>query len=619
MRAATAPVLVVVLFATLASPAGRGLSAAPQGASAAQIYATECASCHDGGAVARAPARDVIAALTADRIVAALETGIMRVQGEALTPADRRAVAAFLSTARPAASAPSTAAPACTQAAPIVRAESDWGAWGMTLANERFQRQPGFAASQVPQLKLKWAFAFDGENAAAANPTVVGGRIFVGSGSGRVYSLDARNGCLYWMFKADASVRAAATIGRGGAGLGPAAFFGDLRATIYSVDAATGELRWKKKLDDHRAARITGSPVLYDSRLYVPVSSSEEGIGAPAGYECCTFRGSLVALNASNGDEVWRTYMITEAAAPRARNAKGTQQWGPSGAAIWSSPTIDEQTNSIYVATGDAYSVPAAPLTDAIVALDLTTGAIKWASQATAGDAFNMACGSTDTTNCPEKAGPDHDFGQSPILIALANGKRVLVAGQKSGVVHAFDPDDNGRKLWSTTVGRGGELGGLEWGSASDGRFMYVPLSDITFREPTLRGRGGLNSEVGGGLFALRLADGTQAWMARPNGCGDRPSCSPALSAPAAVVPGAIFSGSLDGHLRAYAADDGRVLWDVDTAREFDTVSGAKARGGSIDVGGPAVADGLVVTTSGYPQWGGMRGNVLLVFSVDGR
>ena len=136
---------------------------------------------------------------------------------------------------------------------------------------------------------------------------------------------------------------------------------------------------------------------------------------------------------------------------------------------------------------------------------------------------------------------------------------------------------------------------------------MFVPLSDITFKEPQARGRGGLNGEVGGGLFALRVSDGKQAWMSRPNGCGDRPSCSPALSAPAAVAAGAIFSGSIDGHFRAFSTTDGRVLWDFDTARDFDTVNGVTARGGSIDVGGPAIANGAVVTTSGYGQWGGVR------------
>jgi len=144
-------------------------------------------------------------------------------------------------------------------------------------------------------------------------------------------------------------------------------------------------------------------------------------------------------------------------------------------------------------------------------------------------------------------------------------------------------------------------------------------VSDITFKDEIALARGGLKPDAGGGLVALRLADGTQAWTARPNACGDKPSCSPALSAPAAAIPGAVFAGSVDGHFRAYSTTDGRVLWDFDTAREFPTVNGVTAQGGSIDVGGPAIANGVVVTTSGYGQWGGMRGNVLLVFSPDGR
>jgi len=588
----------------------------------AALYAQRCASCHEGGQVARAPARDVIAALPTDRIVAALETGTMRVQGESLTAEQRRAVAAYLSTSRTTPAASGTAAPAaaavCEASGPLRTTAADWRAWGVTPANDRFQRQPGFSSAQSANLKLKWAFGFDGENAAAANPTIVGDRVFVGSGSGRVYALGLKDGCTHWMFKADGGVRASIVVGDSQDG-STAAYFGDIRAFVYSVDATTGVLRWKKQIDGHRAARVTGSPVLYGGRLYVPVSSIEEATGAQATYECCTFRGSIVALDPATGAELWRTYMITETPTPRAKNAKGTQLWGPSGAAVWSAPTVDPVTKSLYVATGDAYSMPAAPTTDAIVALDLETGAIKWANQTTAGDAFTMACGAADPTNCPEKEGPDHDFGQSPILVTLAGGKRVIVAGQKSGVVHGFDPDQGGKKLWSTTVGRGGALGGIEWGSASDGQNMYVPLSDIGFKDPKLYGRGGLNPEVGGGMFAIRIADGKQAWLSRPNACGDKPSCSPALSAPAAAIPGAVFGGSVDGHFRAFATSDGHILWDFDTARDFDTVNGVKARGGSIDVGGAAIANGMVLTTSGYAQWGGMRGNVLLAFSVDGK
>jgi polyvinyl alcohol dehydrogenase (cytochrome) len=348
----------------------------------------------------------------------------------------------------------------------------------------------------------------------------------------------------------------------------------------------------------------------------VPLSSGEEGLGSQPGYECCTFRGSLAALDAGTGAVLWHTYAIPDLPVPRGKNARGVMRWGPSGAAIWSSPTVDPRANAVYAATGDSYSQPAAPTSDSIVAFDLTTGAVKWVYQATVGDAFTMACVGVDTTNCPEQAGPDHDFGQPPILLPLPDGRRLLLAGQKSGVVHALDPDRGGAKVWERRIGRGGIIGGIEWGSASDGTRMLVPLSDLTFKDPKTRAP---DPAQGGGMFALNAADGAILWTTRPNACGERPSCSPSLSAPAAAIPGAVFAGSVDGHIRAFATSDGKVLWDFDTARDFPTVNGVKARGGSIDVAGPAIANGLVVTTSGYGTWGGMRGNVLLVFSVDGR
>jgi len=556
--------------------------------------------------------------LPADRIVASLTSGLMRSQGQALSADERSSVARFLSTAAP--SSPiATTAPRCDATVKPTVSPRDWAAWGVTLANDRFQKTPGFTAAQTADLKLRWAFGFDGEVNAAANPTIAGDRVFVGSGSGRVYSLGLRDGCLAWTFKADGGVRAAVVVGIVKPGEAPTAFVSDIRATVYALDAATGALKWTRRLEEHPAARITGSPVLYEGRLFVPISSVEEATGAQPTYECCKFRGSLIAVDAGTGSQVWQTFTIKEKAVPQSKNARGVQLYGPSGAALWSSPTIDPQTNSIYVATGDSYSVPAAPTSDAIMAMDIKTGDVKWVNQVTAGDAYTMACGTADASNCPEKQGPDHDFGQSPILASLPGGRRVLVAGQKSGEVHAFDPDAQGKKLWTRSIGRGGELGGIEWGSASDGTHMFVPLSDVTFKDPKARGRGGLDPSVGGGLFALGLSDGKVAWTGRANGCADKPSCSPALAAPSAAIPGAVFSGSMDGHLRAYSSADGKVLWDFDTAQEFKTVNGVSSRGGSIDVGGPAIANGVVATTSGYGQWGGMRGNVLLVFSVDGK
>jgi polyvinyl alcohol dehydrogenase (cytochrome) len=577
----------------------------------AALYAARCASCHDDGAVSRVPSRVVIGALPADRIVQALTTGVMQVQGETLSESERRAIAAFLSTATNATSAPTARTCAPRPASSPVAAGS-WNGWGVTLANDRYQSTPGLTLAEVPSLRLKWAFGFEGETAAATQPTIVGGRVFIGSGSGRVYALGLDDGCVDWTFKAEAGVRAAITIG--GTASNQTAYIADMRATVYAIDAATASVRWQRRVEDHRSSRITGTPVLVEGRLYVPVSSGEEGIGAQPGYECCTFRGSVVALDAATGAVIWKTYLIQDEPKPSGRNRLGTQLWAPSGAAVWSSPTIDPSTRALYVATGDAYTHPAAPTTDAVIALDLASGAIKWTRQLLAGDAWNMACGSLDATNCPDNAGPDADFGQPPILVTLPSKQRVLAIAQKSALAYGLDPDDGGRVMWTTRIGRGGIIGGAEWGSASDGTHIYVPLSDLTFKTPEVRGRGGLEPSTGGGLFAIRLADGSQTWSAKPPPCGV--GCSGAQSAPASLMPGAVFSGSLDGHLRAYATTDGRVLWDFDTARDFDTVNGVKANGGSIDVGGPAIASGMVLTTSGYGTWGGKRGNVLLAFGI---
>lgn len=581
------------------------------------IYRQQCASCHDPSAAARAPRRDALAALTLDRIVESLDSGSMRVQGEALTPDQRRTVARFLSDA--AASASPARSGGCAAASGSFSPgdpSRNWNGWGASLANLRYQPEPGLTAADVPRLKLKWAFGFAGETAAATQPSIVGERVFVSSASGRVHALGLDDGCVHWVFQAAGGVRSSISIGEieTKAGRRLAAFFGDLRGSAYALDATTGEQIWTRRLEDHVAARVTGSPVFHDGRLYVPMSSIEEVAGAAPKYECCTFRGSVTAVDAATGEPLWKTYTIPESPQPTIKNAIGTQLRGPAGAAVWHAPTIDPATGTIYVATGDGYTHPAAATTDAILALDLKTGAIKWSRQMTEGDAWNMACGSPNPINCPEPEGPDFDFGQPPILLSLPGGGRALVVGQKSGQVHALDPDAQGRVLWSRQVGRGGMLGGFEWGSASDGRTFYAPLSDLAFKAG-LRGRA-LDSAAGGGLHALRVEDGSAVWSTPAPPC-DFPNCAPAQSAPASAMPGVVLSGSLDGHLRAYSAGDGRIIWDVDTARAFETVNGVEASGGSIDVGGPAIARGMVLTTSGYTTWGGKPGNVLLAFGVE--
>ena len=509
-----------------------------------------------------------------------------------------------------------------------------WTGWGAGPSQHRFQtaEMAGLAPADVPRLKLKWAFAFSGANQAFAQPAVAGGRVFVGSATGAVHALDAQTGCEFWTFRADGPVRTAVSLGRFDAVAGRwIVFFADRASNVYAVDAQTGELVWKRRVGDHLAAMITGAPTLVDGGLYVGTSSFEEAIGASGQYQCCTFRGAVTALDAATGEARWTSHVIPEQPKPVRKNRLGVQLWGPSGAGIWSSPTVDVGRGVVYVTTGDSYSDPAAATSDAFVAFDLDTGELLWSRQTTPGDAYTVDCDFPEEarTNCPQANGPDHDFGSSAILVSLPDGRRALVAGQKSGVVHAVDPDRRGAILWQTPVGTGGRLGGVQWGSAYDGTRVFVALSDAVVEAPRPGGESGqptflgvpmrLNAEAGGGLYALDPATGEVVWHTPHPGCGGRPGCSPAQSAAVTAMPGIVFSGGLDGHLRAYAADTGAIVWDVDTARDYETVNGVPARGGSIDGPGPVVAGGMLLVNSGYFYIGGMPGNVLLAFSVDGR
>ena len=375
-----------------------------------------------------------------------------------MTAVERAAVAAFLSKTTAAVVDPdagrcTTPAPPLSEAATLPQ----WNGWGNDPTNSRFQSAAaaGLTAQSVPRLTLKWAFGLPGVMVVSAQPTVFGGRVIVGSESGVVYALDAATGCVRWQFKAGAGVRSAAVVGRL-AGDGPAryaAYFGDLRATVYAVDLATGEQLWSLKVEDHAWARITGGSTLFEGRLYVPVSSFEELPGARPDYPCCTFRGSVVAIDATTGKQIWKTYTIPEAPAIVGKNAAGTPLWKPAGAAIWAAPTIDAARRRVYVATGNAYTEPAAPTTDAVLALALDTGAVQWVSQVTPSDAFLVGC-KAGNANCPDDAGPDFDFGNSPILRRLANGRTVIAIGQKSGVAFGLDPDNKGAVLWRYRAGR---------------------------------------------------------------------------------------------------------------------------------------------------------------------
>jgi polyvinyl alcohol dehydrogenase (cytochrome) len=615
-----------LIVATAATPTHAEETATSLGEA---LYRERCATCHEGG-VARAPDRNALRQLSPERIGFALAYGMMSQQGRDLSRGQIGDIVRFLA-GGPAAPPPVLADSSCREPASVLSETSlpRWNGWGVDIRQHRSQPadQAQLAPADVPRLKLKWSFGFPSDVRAYAQPTVFGGWVFVGSAGGKVYALDAKTGCQRWMFDAGFGVRTAITIGEDARGA--TAYFGDQRGDAYALDADTGKLLWKRRVEEHQAAIITGAPALADGVLYVPVSSLEEALAADPRYSCCTFRGLIAALDAGTGEVKWRAYVSPPAQA-QGTSSIGVQLFGPSGGAIWSAPTVDLKANTIYATTGDSYSNPAQDTSDAFIAFDTTSGKLKWSRQMTERDAYNVACTTQYRSNCPDAKGPDFDFGSSAILVDLPEGKRALIAGQKSGMVHALDPDHDGAVLWQRRVGQGSTLGGVQWGMATDDENIYVAVSDIGLQRVAAGTPGGQKSifgpgelkmdpRAGGGIFALKLATGEIVWHTPHPGCNDRPGCSPAQSAAVTAIPGVVFSGGLDGHLRAYAAKTGEVIWDVDTMRDYQTVNGAPAHGGSLDGPGAVVAGGMLYVNSGYTNFGTLPGNVLLAFSVDGK
>ncbi len=608
-----ATVFVGVIFTGQA----RAQTTASANAAGSAVFERECASCHmRTAAPSSVPSPDVLRQLAPEAIVTSLTSGRMRVQGERLSEADRRAVAEFL-TGRAVAAAATT--PAVNQCKTTVTLPAEirgpaWNGWGADLANTRYPAASALlAARDVPQLKLKWAFGFEGALAARTQPAIVGGLLFTGSERGDVYALDAKTGCTYWTYRAQAAVRTAMTVApyrAAGRSTRFALYFGDGRANAYAVDAETGTLLWVRKLDEHPNATITGAPALHGGKVYVPTSAAGEEVrGGRLDYGCCTFRGSVSALDATTGAVVWKSYSISTEPKPRAVNKDGVQLFGPAGAGIWGAPTIDPRRGVLYVGTGNGFAEPAQPTTNAVLAFELETGRLRWVRQTVASDIWLWQCPAENPTNpnCPLKQGPDFDFGTSPLIARTSQGRELLVVPQKSGMVYAIDPDKDGAIVWEYRFGEGSALG-AQWGAAADERNVYV-------------GVGGSLSAAPGGMHAIDLESGKRVWFSppQPKLCtgGTEERCYASQGGAVTVIPGVVFSGGADGGLRAYSTRDGSIVWQIDTNREYQTVNGVKANGATIDGAGPVVVDGMVFVNSGYSGIVGRAGNVLLAFQVQ--
>jgi polyvinyl alcohol dehydrogenase (cytochrome) len=494
-----------------------------------------------------------------------------------------------------------------TRADPVAVGSVQWNGWGRDLFNTRYQPEPAIRAMDVPKLALKWAFGFQGGNE-FGQPTLVDGRLFVTSSAGRVYALDAKSGCTYWTYDAPAGSRTAISIGELGQSkraaiprklkrtlahldvikAPSAAFFGDDTGAVYALDAQKGTLLWKSQVDTHPTARIVAAPTLDNDRLYVAVGSNEDGDAANPNYSCCTFRGSVAALDITSGRVLWKSYTVLEEPQPTHKNGAGVQAFGPAGAAIASSPTIDAKRGVLYVGTGRSTTGIEQSLTDSIAAFGLNDGKLRWVKQL-------KVLGQTTSSG----------FINSPVLRTLASGNEVVLAAQLSGVLYGLDPDHGGEILWQTKPGAAdaGSDGGVAWGTAADHRSWFVALSGSLAEARNLNGS----------LWALDPKTGIARWHTQsptPACSWSEGPCSHAQSQAVTVMPGGVFSGSLDGHLRAYSTIDGKILWDFDTAKAFQTQNGVRASGGPLDHGGATIVNGGVYIISG---------NTLLAFSVDGK
>lgn len=585
-------------------------------------YQANCANCHDD-VMYKAPSRLFVSMIGAQNILNAMNGGLMSEQAANISAQDRRAIAEYIAGYSLDDVVEASQPPACDSEHgfdPTITPVSS--GWGVDPKNTRFQPEQsgGLSATDVPTLEVKWAFAYPNAIKARSQPAFGAGAIYFGSQDGTVRALDAKTGCLRWQFRAAAEVRTAIVISPWSADdaeVDPTLYFGDLLARAYAISARTGELRWMKRVDDHRDATITGTPTLAGSRLFVPVSSLEVVAALDPGYSCCTFRGSVVALDAATGQEIWKTHSIDEEPAIAGTNSAGTTILAPSGAPIWTSPTVDMKRGRLYVGTGENYSSPADGNSDAIIAIDMETGSKLWISQQTSGDAWNAGClieFTSDDANCPEENGPDYDFGSSPMLVTLSDGRNVVIGGQKSGAVMAIDPE-SGENLWKTKVGRGGVQGGVHFGMAAQGNRIYVPINDMSYPEDVTRYK--FKTPAKPGLYALDAETGEYLWSSpAPDMCADLHDCDPGISHAITAIPGAVIAGHMDGWLRIYSGESGELLWELNTLQAFDTVSGEPAHGGSFSGGGVSVANGMIYVNSGYGIYNHMEGNVLLAIGA---
>lgn len=509
-----------------------------------------------------------------------------------LTLQRRRVLRSMLAVACALVCAAATAAPVPTHAAPP---DNQWVMGGHDYRNSRSNPIERFLSPRtVAGLSTKWTSSTQGD--VSATPAVVDGAVYFPDWGGFFSKVDARTGRVVWSRQVADYVGTADVVSRTSpAVMGNTVYIGtQLGAWLLAIDTRTGQLRWSTQLDTHPHAILTQSPMVFNGVVYQGVSSQEETAAIDPTYPCCTFRGSLAAVDAATGRIIWKTFTLPD---------QGDSTDIFSGAAIWGgTPAIDPQSNTVYVTTGNNYTVPTSVdecqnsggtaeeclppwnLIDSVLAFDLRTGVLKWRTGQAAFDAWTRACvPGRPPNNCPPNAGQDHDFGDGPHLFSIRGDdgrpRKVVGSGQKSGVYWLLDAA-TGEVAWSAAAGPGSALGGIEWGTATDGRRIYFTETNwdrVPYQLPS--GETIDYSSFG----ALDAATGEILWQI------PEPHQAIAMGA-VSIANGVVFAGSLDGHMYALDAATGEVRWQT--------------QGEGASNAGPAIVNGTVYWGNGYARNG---------------
>lgn len=590
------------------------------------VYQQFCAACHENSELTRAPDRETLAQFPASRIEESLVSGVMQAQGMALSDKQKAEVSAYLGIADVAESDWTTAM-ACPaeRATPDLDGEVTVSGFGFDQQNTRrlSYEQAGLSAEDMTHLDYAWSIGFPNVVSMRSQAAVVGNTMFlpVGESGARMFAFDVsgEEPCIQWVHEAEAGARSSAAYGVLPDGT-KALAVGDREGFVSLINAMDGELIWRKSAAIMDGSAVTGTPLFAGDRIVVPLSQFEITVAAQPDHLCCTTHGGVTALDAVTGDQIWQMHTMPDAEPVRDRG-DGQMLWGPSGAPIWNSPSVDLERGLVFVGTGEATSPPAHENTDALIAIDLEDGSIRWSYQATENDIYLMGCRQDGSTpNCVSKEESVHrdvDFGASTVLVTTPSGRDLLLAGQKSGTVWALDPD-TGEVVWRRDIGTGSPLGGIHWAITADDTHVYAPIS--------LPGRSLPDQVVGDdikpGLYALNLENGEIDWAFHTEPlCGAEPAeLTPrckfmfGLSGAPTMIGDYVVAGGLDGWLYVLDKSTGELVWKYQTAREYDALNGEAASGAAIDNASIVAVNGQLFVNSGYGLFGAGAGNVMVAF-----